>query len=257
MAAYTRDDIIAAIQQATTDNGGEPVGFRRFETLTGITPGAWKGVYWARWTDAQRDAGLEPNTASPARDENEVLIQAAEMVRRFGRMPTEPELRLARRTDPTLPSLNAVRSFGGRRSGALVAKLRDLAESDPAYADIFDLLPEPAVGTEYDDQDAAPLPALPGVTGQVYLARMGKYYKIGMSCSVGRRIAELERHQPEPLTLIHTLQTDDPAGIERYWLKRFKDEGKQVTKEGKLLNGEWFSLSRDDVAAFKRRGRFM
>jgi Meiotically up-regulated gene 113 len=122
----------------------------------------------------------------------------------------------------------------------------------------LDLLPESvSTAAENDDaeQESGELPPRPGVAGQVYLARMGQYYKVGMSRAVGRRIAELERHQPEPLTLVHALQTDDPEGIERYWLDRFEKEGKKVTKKGKLLNGEWFSLSHDDVAALKRRGR--
>lgn len=251
MAAYTRDDIIAAIQQATADDGGKPVGRMRFETLTGITRRSWQGVYWARWGDALREAGFEPNAAARATDKDELLHKTAEMVRRLGKLPAEEELRIARRADPTLPTLTALRSFGGRREGILVAKLRELAESDPTYADILDLLPEPATITHNGDEpDAATLPAPHGVTGQVYLARMGKYYKIGLSRAVGRRIYELERHQPEQLTLVHTLQTDDPEGIERYWLDRFE-------KQGKRLNGEWFSLSREDIAAFRRRGRFM
>lgn len=251
MPAHARDDIIAAIQQATAHDGGQPVGYRRLEKLTGITRSAWYGVYWTKWSDALREAGLEPNQASRAADKETLLRQTAEMVRHLGKVPTEGDLRLARRSDPTLPSPRALRSLGSRRGGVLVARLRELAQSDSAYADILDVLPAPSAAAQTgDDPDAPALPALLDVAGQVYLARMGKYYKIGMSRAVGRRIAELERHQPEPLTLVHALQTDDPAGIERYWLDRFE-------RQGKRLNGEWFSLSRDDVAAFKRRGRFM
>lgn len=251
MAGYTREEIIAAIRQATAHDGGKPVGRMRFETLTGITRRAWQGVYWARWSDALHDAGFEPNPVTRALDQEAVLRQAAEMVRHFGRLPVEEELRVARRSDPTLPSHSALRTLGGRRSGDLPAKLRGLAESDPAYQDILDLLPEPATSDAPNDtaaQDAVSLPTPPGVAGQVYLAQMGKHYKIGRTNAAGRRMYELAIQLPERLTLVHVLDTDDPDGIERYWHERFKD------KRG---NGEWFLLAREDVAAFKRRGRFM
>jgi hypothetical protein len=83
--------------------------------------------------------------------------------------------------------------------------------------------------------------------GYVYLLKSGKYYKIGRSKAPGRREYELAIQLPEPVVRVHTIETDDPGGIERYWHQRFSERRK---------NGEWFELRREDVFAFRRR-KFM
>lgn len=80
-----------------------------------------------------------------------------------------------------------------------------------------------------------------------YLLKSGKYYKIGRSNSPGRREYELAIQLPERVKTVHTIKTDDPAGIESYWHQRFSNRRK---------NGEWFELRREDVSAFRRR-KFM
>ena len=82
------------------------------------------------------------------------------------------------------------------------------------------------------------------VTGYVYLAKHGPDFKIGRSNDVARRRREVSLLLPHELEHVHIIETDDPAGIEKYWHERFKD---------RRVRGEWFRLSREEVAAFRRR----
>src|SRR5579883_2029392 len=86
--------------------------------------------------------------------------------------------------------------------------------------------------------------------GHVYLIKSGKAHKVGSSRAVYNRTATVVRQAPLGGELIHTISTDDPEGIERYWHDRFQ---KCRINGSNKASGEWFHLSSAEVAAFKRR----
>jgi len=87
------------------------------------------------------------------------------------------------------------------------------------------------------------------VSGYVYLMRYGtggSVFKIGLTDNVLRRHAQINAMSPQDVRVIHSIATDDPPGIERYWFERFAN--KRV--EGKA---ELFKLTPEDVGAFRSR----
>lgn len=55
--SVTKLYILQEIKRTTKANGGTPLRKRQFESETGIKRYDWFGVYWARWSDAIREAG--------------------------------------------------------------------------------------------------------------------------------------------------------------------------------------------------------
>jgi hypothetical protein len=232
--------ILDEIRRTAAANGGVALGVGRFRQETGIKEADWHGKYWSRWGDALTEAGFAPNSLKGAYPTDTVLDRLAELCRELGRFPVRGEVKLKRRADPTFPSANVFARLGLRDQ--VVARL---VERCRARGDMDDVIAMCA-RTE-PTESTAPEAASEPVIGYVYLFKSGRYYKIGKSNAAGRREREVAVQMPEPLTAVHTIRTDDPAGIEAYWHARF---------ESKRLNGEWFNLSAADVQAFKRR-KFM
>jgi len=231
-----KEAILADIRRFAAENDGNPPGVKAFENLTGITQGKWRGVYWARWSDALAEAGFAPNAMIGRRDSDDLLRKVANLCRRLGKMPTNSDMRLYVRTDPTFPNDKTVAHHFGRMTD-LVAALRKLSAL-PEYEDIASMLPD-------EGQAQSSVGLAKGMSeGAVYLLRSGQHYKIGRSDQIERRLKEISIALPEATTLIHTIRTDDASGIEAYWHKRFAD---------RRMNGEWFRLTAEDVKAFRRR----
>jgi hypothetical protein len=91
-------------------------------------------------------------------------------------------------------------------------------------------------------------PRKPDRKGVVYLLRCGGYYKIGKSVNSDRRYGELRIQLPERPVLVHEIRTNDVDYCERHWHRRFASQ---------RANGEWFSLSQDDVTEFTRCERMV
>ncbi len=149
---------------------------------------------------------------------------------------------MRKQSDPSFPHHMVFRRFGLKADVA--ARLAEFAADDPERQRVVELCAPIAQHAARDDDGHR----APAVAGFVYLVKSGSYYKIGRSNSAGRRAYELAIQLPERLDVIHVIETDDPVGIERYWHQRFGD---------RRANGEWFALTTADVAAFRRRKKYM
>jgi hypothetical protein len=229
-----RDFILTEIARLAQENGGKAPGINLFASVTGITKGKWCGVYWVKWSDALADAGLAPNQLTQKLDSELMLEQLAALTLTLGHAPTEPEIRMQKRSDPTIPSSETIRSHFGSAAGLRVA-LRNYA-TKIGDQQLLDVLPTSSSGP--------PIRASSAKHGFVYLLKSGPNFKIGRTDTIARRVSEIRTTLPEAVEIIHSIKTDDPAGIEAYWHRRFAE---------KRLNGEWFALSAADVKAFLRR----
>ena len=238
-----KQHILDEIRRTAEANGGIPLGRARFLAETGIRETDWSGRYWIRWSDAVLEAGYQPNQKQTAFEDDWLLEQLAGSVRELGHYPVVAELRMKARDDPGFPSHNTFTRFG--KKPQVASALMTWCESHDDWEDVVSVCAPFAVEeveTEAVDDDLTP-----SEMGYVYLLKSAKYFKIGRSNAPGRREYELAIQLPEPVTTVHTIKTDDPVGIERYWHQRFADRRK---------NGEWFELKREDVSAFRRR-KFM
>jgi hypothetical protein len=236
-----KEHILREIQRSAKANGGVPFGEARFATETGITRRDWYGTYWARWGDAVREAGFEPNLFTAATAADVILEQYAKFAAHLGRLPTDAELRMKRKADASFPSCPTIAKLGTKVE--LVRQLHVFCQSRPTLGAVIGLCEQYLADTPTTaDSDEA---AAGAAFGFVYLLRHGnrREYKIGRTNNPLRREGELGIQLPEKCQPMHYIKTDDPAGVEAYWHTRFASKRKE---------GEWFALTAQDVRAFRR-----
>ena len=239
MSRITKEEIVREIQRIARENSNSSPGIGQFFQATGIKDSDWKGVYWARWSDAVREAGFTPNTMQIPFEESVFFEKYISLTREKGRFPVKAELRLEKRADPTFPSDTAfLRRFGTKEN--LLARIAQYCEGRDGYEDVLRLCAVLPVSTQ-TESDTTPQEKM----GYVYLIKHGsrREYKIGKTFNPIRREGEISLQLPEKIEPIHYIKTDDPSGIEKYWHNRLADKRKE---------GEWFALTSVDVMAFKK-----
>ncbi len=95
--------ILDEIKRTAAANGGVPLGVSRFYQETGIKESDWRGRIWARWGDALREAGFEPNKLQAAYNDNLLIEKFIGLTRELGHFSVYAEIRLKGRTDNGFP----------------------------------------------------------------------------------------------------------------------------------------------------------
>ncbi len=134
--------ILDEIRRPAQANGGKALGHREFCNSTGIKQQDWSGRYWARWSDAVREAGYEPNSMSVAYTEEVLLGKLAQLTRELGKFPVWSEVNLARQRDATFPTEKSYRRFGGKTK--LLQKLEEYCQARAELDDVAQLCRQPS-----------------------------------------------------------------------------------------------------------------
>ena len=241
--ATEKSVILREIKSLAAARGGKPPGVGAFERETGIKMSEWYPHLWLRWSEAQAEAGYAPTQLQKRMSDETVILSYISLVRELKRLPVIGEIRRRARIDKSFPSHSVFDRFGGKEK--LIQAVAAYCESKPEFADISAICAARKSPTS-SEVERVTEPRV--VTGFVYLMKSGRHYKIGRTSSIARRGGELAIRIPVPPRTIHSIETDDPIGVEAYWHKRFAD------KRGE---GEWFELLPEDVRAFKRWKRIV
>jgi Meiotically up-regulated gene 113 len=233
-----RADIIRLVKEIAAKDGAAP-GQKKFAAETGIKEHVWRGKMWRAWGEALADAGFTANEWTSAIPTEEIFDAVADLATRLGRFPTLTYMQMEHTANPSFPAHKAVARTGSMLEVATAIRMRVERDGSATLVELADkylasLRARPKsdpVGDEADD------------IGHVYLIRYGKDFKIGRTSSVVRRSRQVQVELPDATELVHSILTDDPAGVEAYWHRRFADH---------RGNGEWFRLPQKAVASFKK-----
>jgi hypothetical protein len=254
-------EVVIKAYQDMVQQRGRPVGRSIFIRDAGITAYYWQGNYWASWAEFQAECGVTPNRQN-TRIADEVLLQKyVEAALALKKLPSECDLRMWRRADPSCPNSSAFFHLGKRHE--MLAKVTAYCQGKPRFAPVASLVEQARVRFMSRKRQ-------PGRSrGFVYLARSkegdwlytigqkGKtppddrclapspaVLKVGRPAPGRRRLQRLATEMSVLPETIHIIDTDDPDGIADYWRRRFR---------ARRMKLNCYRLYPEDIAAFKRR----
>jgi hypothetical protein len=246
--AIDREEILAEIRKFVAGNAGEIPGERTFLAATRIKPSAWKGRYWARWTDAVREAGYDPNAMTQKIPNEDILQYLAGFIAKLGYFPVRDEINIQAKVETGFPVWQTVKKrYGGmpQTAAALLEFSRKTENTAVAKLCEARLEHEASKPRQVTNHQRKPVRA-----GFVYLKYSPslRLYKIGKANNSDKRGAGISLLLPEDLVPKHEIRTDCPYILEKYWENRFRAKKKQ---------GEWYDLNSEDIQSFKKRRDFM
>jgi hypothetical protein len=247
--AMSKEEILSEIRRFVAANGGRVPGQRIFASATRIKLRAWRGKYGARWADAVREAGFDPNAMVEKIPDEFLLEKLAAFTTGLGHFPVSAEIDMHARTVPDFPVWDTI----GRRYGGMKKTAEALLEFSMKTGNtaLTELCEERLQRGALKPTAAAPPPGRPAAkAGFVYLKYSPslRLYKIGKAIKPDKRGAGISLLLPEDLVPKHEIKTDYPFILEKYWENRFRAKKKQ---------GEWYDLDSEDIESFKKRREFM
>ncbi len=246
MTPISKDQLITLLQRTARDNGNRPLGGQAFYSETRLS----KRHLWAAGIRSYGDlcelAGYPRNRLNKQMEPDLLFEPLAVLTANLDRFPDNTDREMAHRKDGSFPSREAYRT-AQKKAGSLEHQLLEWCRSRPQHAKAQRIVEEHLSRQKSLSQRTRQGGKV--VAGYVYLMRYGRSgrdYKIGMSEDLSRRHSQISAMVPGQLTIVHVIETDDPQGIERYWLQRFEDKRVENKKE-------IFRLEPADVVAFKSR----
>jgi len=242
----SQDQLIAQLQRIARANGDRPPGERGFYSEAGLTKQHLWDVGIRSYGDLCELAGYPRNRLTGQMSPDRLFEPLAVLTAKLKRFPDHTDREIAHRKDAAFPSYEAYRT-AQNKNGPIDHQLLEWCRSLPQHSAARGILEE-----HISRRDGRPQRMRHSgrvIKGYVYLLRYGSHghdYKIGMTDQVARRHSQISATFPGDLRIVHVIETDDPAGIERYWLQRFED--KRVDNKKEI-----FRLAADDIAAFKSR----
>ncbi len=237
----TREDIVRILQEYTKENGGQTPGEAQFYKNTEV--GKWDRMKnWPNYGELVREAGLVPNKFDKTKYTKDQLCEMfIEVTHGTNRWPTRGELETRHYRDSSFPHSSTFYKKLGL-SAKLAKTILEFVNDKQGYEDVVKICNSAL--EKFEDKEEKKDQVGQITHGWVYLIRHGQYrqYRIGQTSDLLRRGSEIKIQLPERATLVYSIETVDPVGVETYWLNRFRP---------KQMNGDWFNLSPTDVKEFK------